>query len=355
MRRLAFGTHERVSLAQLALVTRQLSAMVSAGVPLAQCLDGLERSEAHPALRQVLRAVGRDLASGVALADAMARHPQVFSTVFTRMVAAGEAGGRLDAVLARLADYLDAQKRLHTQVRAALVYPVTVLVVAVIVVLVLLWKVVPTFASLFAGLDADLPLATRVVMTASRAVVAALPLLLGASVIGIAAFRRYVATPQGRTWLDRRLLAIPVVGTILRKAAIARCCRTLGTLLGAGVPILTGFDITARTAGNVLIERAILAARARIEHGETMASTLRASGVVPPLVVQMVAAGEMTGAVDTMLGRIADVYEDDVTASVAAAVSLLEPVLIVGLGVIIGGTVIAMYLPLFELITRLSP
>jgi type IV pilus assembly protein PilC len=344
----------RVTLAQLALVTRQLSVMVSAGVPLVQCLDGLVHSESHAVLRQVLSAVCRDIESGLSLEDALARHPTVFSTVYTRMVAAGEAGGRLDVVLARLADYLEVQTRMQAQVRAALVYPVTVSVVAVVVVLVLMWKVVPTFAGLFAGLDAALPWPTRFVMETSRLVVGGVPMVLAFGIAGLVAVRRYVATPQGRTWRDRQLLALPVVGVILRKAAIARCCRTLGTLLGAGVPILTGFDITARTAGNVLIERAILAARARVEHGATMAGTLRASGVVPPLVVQMVAAGEMTGAVDTMLGKIADFYEDEVESAVAAALSLLEPVLIVGLGVIIGGTVIAMYLPLFELINRLS-
>lgn len=344
----------RLPLAHLALLTRQLSVMVSAGVPIVQSLDALARSETHPGFRAVLTLVGRDVESGVPLAEALSRRPAVFSTIFTRMVAAGEEGGRLDSVLSRLADHLDAQKKLQAQVRAALAYPVAVLVIAALVVLVLLWKVVPTFASLFAGLDAELPLATRVVMTVSQQVVTWMPLWATALVVGCVAAQRFVSTPRGRTWWDRRLLALPVVGAIVRKAAIARCCRTLGTLLGAGVPILSGFQITAGTAGNVLIERAILAARTRIEHGETMAGTLRASGVVPPLVVQMVAAGEMTGAVDTMLGRIADFYDEDVETSVSAALSLLEPVLIVGLGVIIGGTVIAMYLPLFELISRLS-
>jgi type IV pilus assembly protein PilC len=270
------------------------------------------------------------------------------------MVAAGEAGGILDTILKRLATFIEKQAKLISQVRSAMIYPIVVLSIALIVVMVILWKVIPTFTALFEGLGATLPLPTRVVIFASKQLIVALPFLVVGGFLAGYLFRRYYQTPAGRMMVDARLLKAPLVGIIFRKAAVARFCRTMSTLLSSGVPILDGLDITARTSGNAVIEAAIKHVRSRIERGETIAQPLRSTGVFPPMVAQMIGAGESTGALDVMLAKIAEFYEDEVEVAVAGLLTVLEPALICVLGVIVGGIVISMYMPLFDLISQLS-
>ena len=344
----------RVSSRSLAIFTRQLSVMIDAGLPLLQCLDLLGKDEPDPRLAAAVKTVRQDVEAGASLADAMRRCPRVFDGLYTNMIAAGEAGGILDTILKRLSTFIEKQARLRARVRSAMVYPASVLCIAAIVVIVILVKVIPTFASLFDGLGASLPLATRVVIWTSEKTLLALPVL--AAGIGAAGYasRRYYRSSSGSFTVDGWLLRAPLVGSIARKVAVARFCRTLGTLLGSGVPILDGLEITGRTTGNAVMERAVRQARLRIERGETIAAPLRASGAFPPMVAQMIGAGESTGALDTMLGKIADVYEEEVDVAVASLLSLLEPSLIVILGLLVGGIVISMYLPLFELVNQLS-
>lgn len=344
----------RVPAKNLAVMTRQLSVMIDAGLPLVQCLELLGREEPDAGLATAIGQVRRDVEAGAGLAEAMERRPHAFNPLFTHMIAAGEAGGILDVILKRLSAYIEKQVKLEAQVRSAMVYPTAVLSIAGLVVIGLLWKVIPTFASLFEGLNATLPLMTRAVIAASNLFIQALPLLALGTVGGVVLFRRYVATAGGRLRVDTILLRMPLVGPILRKVAVARFCRTLSTLISSGVPILAGLDITGRTSGNAVVEKAVTQARGRIERGETIAAPLRATGVFPPMVVQMIGAGESTGALDVMLAKIAEFYEDEVDVAVAGLVTVLEPVMIAVLGLIVGVVVISMYLPLFELINQLS-
>ena len=338
----------------LAIFTRQFSVMIDAGLPLVQCLDILGKQEPHKGFSEVILRTRSDVESGASLADAMRRYPKAFDTLYTNMVAAGEAGGILDTILKRLATYIEKNVKLKSQVKSAMIYPVAVLVIAAVVVAVILWKVIPTFAQMFAQLDAELPLPTRVVIWLSNSLVTYAPLLLMA--IGAAAFgvRSYYATHNGRRVIDGLLLRAPILGIILRKVAVARFCRTLSTLLSSGVPILDGLDITARTAGNAIIEDAVMTTRTGIERGETVSQPLQATGVFPPMVTQMINVGETTGALDMMLSKIADFYEEEVDTAVAGLLTLLEPIMIAFLGVIVGGIVISMYLPIFGLIEKLT-
>jgi type IV pilus assembly protein PilC len=270
------------------------------------------------------------------------------------MIAAGEAGGILDTILKRLAVYIEKSVKLKGQVKSAMIYPIAVIVIAAIVVAAILWKVIPTFAQLFAGLGAQLPLPTRVVIAMSDGLVAYGPIVviaLGGAVYGI---KRYYETPGGRYQIDGLLLRAPILGMILRKIAVARFCRTLSTLLTSGVPILDGLDITGRTAGNAIIEEAIQKTRTSIERGETVSAPLRETNVFPSMVVQMINVGETTGALDAMLGKIADFYEEEVDTAVAGLLTLMEPIMIAVLGGIVGGIVIAMYMPIFDLISKLT-
>lgn len=344
----------RVKDKALAIFTRQFSVMIDAGLPLVQCLELLAKEEPDRKLATAVDRVRGDVEAGASLADAMQKQPHAFDALYTHMVSAGEAGGILDTILQRLATYIEKQSKLKSQVRTAMIYPSAVLTVAVLAVFVILWKVIPTFTKLFADLNAELPLPTRAVIWASRMLIVATPFLIGGFLAMTWAFRRYYATPAGRLRVDGWLLRLPIVGKILRKIAVARFCRTLGTLTSSGVPILDGLDITATTAGNAVIESAIRAVRGRIERGETIAAPLKATGVFPAMVPQMIGAGESTGALDAMLTKIADFYEEEVDIAVAGLLTLLEPVLIAVLGVIVGGIVIAMYLPLFSIIGQLS-
>ena len=345
---------KRVPDKNLAVFTRQFSVMIDAGLPLVQCLELLGKEEPDPRLAQAVEQVRLDVESGMTLSEAMAKRPYAFDPLYTHMVAAGEAGGILDVILRRLSEYIEKQAKLKAQVRAAMIYPITVLSIAVIVVLVILWKVIPTFTALFDGLGASLPLATEVVIWMSQKVIVGMPFLIGGTVGGSYLFRRYYATPAGRMRVDGVMLRMPLVGKIFRKVAVARFCRTLATLISSGVPILDGLDITAKTSGNAVVEAAVKQARNRIEQGETIAVPLQATGVFPPMVVQMIGAGENTGALDTMLAKIADFYEDEVDVAVKGLLTVLEPAMICVLGIIVGGIVISMYLPLFELINQMA-
>jgi type IV pilus assembly protein PilC len=338
----------------LAIFTRQFSVMIDAGLPLVQCLDILGKQEPHKGFSAAILKVREDVEGGAALADAMKKHPKTFDALYSNMIAAGEAGGILDTILKRLAVYIEKNVKLKGDVKSAMIYPVAVIVIATVVVGAILWKVIPTFAALFSGLGAQLPMPTRVVIEASNMLVAygwILIVVLG--VIGYAV-KSYYGTPSGRHTIDAILLKAPILGGILRKVAVARFCRTLSTLLASGVPILDGLDITARTAGNAIIEDAIQTTRTSIERGETISAPLRETNVFPSMVVQMINVGETTGALDAMLSKIADFYEEEVDTAVAGLLTLMEPVMIAFLGVVVGGIVIAMYMPIFDLISKLT-
>jgi len=343
-----------VAAKNLAVFTRQFSVMIDAGLPLVQCLDILGSQEEDKNFSAVILATRTDVESGASLADAMRKHPKAFDGLFTNMVAAGEAGGILDTILKRLATYIEKAVKLKSQVKSAMVYPVAVILIAGIVVGVILWKVIPTFANLFAGLGAQLPLPTRVVIAASNGLVRFGPFLIAGMFLAGWGVKAFYATPRGRTVIDGLLLKVPVLGSLLRKIAVARFCRTLSTLLASGVSILEALDITARTSGNAIVEDAILTTRKSIERGETIAQPLKETAVFPAMVVQMIGVGEATGALDTMLSKIADFYEEEVDVAVAGLLTLLEPIMIAFLGGVVGGIVIAMYLPIFDLISKLT-
>jgi len=350
----AKASGKAVGAKNLAVFTRQFSVMIDAGLPLVQCLDILGTQEEDKHFSSVILATRTDVESGASLADAMKKHPKTFDPLFTNMIAAGEAGGILDTILKRLATYIEKAVKLKGQVKSAMIYPIAVIVIAVLVVGVILWKVIPTFASLFSGLGAELPLPTRIVIAMSNGLVRYMPFVLVGIGAAVFAFRSYYASANGRTVVDRSILKMPILGSLMRKIAVARFCRTLSTLLASGVSILEALEITARTAGNAIIEAAIMSTRKSIEGGETIAQPLKETDVFPSMVVQMISVGEATGALDTMLSKIADFYEEEVDVAVAGLLTLLEPVMIFFLGVVVGGIVIAMYLPIFDLISKLS-
>jgi type IV pilus assembly protein PilC len=339
---------------QIAIFTRQFSVMIDAGLPLVQCLEVLANQQEHKVFKRVLLQVRQDVETGSSLADAMRKHPKTFSDLYTNMVAAGEAGGILDTILQRLANYIEKAVKLTSQVKSAMIYPAAVITIAIVVVMVILWKVIPVFASLFNQLGAELPLPTRVVIALSN-FIGDYWWLMAIVVIGAVFFlRRYYATYKGRRVIDGFVLKMPILGILMRKIAVARFCRTLATLTSSGVPILDGLNITAKTAGNSIVEDAIMATRKSVEEGKTISEPLSDTDVFPPMVVQMIAVGEQTGALDTMLSKIAEFYEDEVDIAVAGLMKLLEPVMIAFLGVCIGGIVVAMYMPMFTLIGQLG-
>jgi type IV pilus assembly protein PilC len=346
--------NKKVPTKNLAIFTRQFSVMIDAGLPLVQCLEILGNQEEDKNFASKILQTRADVEGGASLAEAMRKHPGAFDALYTNMVAAGEAGGILDAILKRLAVYIEKNVRLIGQVKSAMRYPIAVISIAAAIVMLLLWKVIPTFAALFAGLGAELPLPTRVVIAASNGMVRVGPFIVLGVIAGVYGLRQYYGTNNGRHVIDRMLLNAPVLGVILRKTAVARFTRTLSTLISSGVPILDGLEITAKTAGNAIVEDGIMSTRKSIERGETIAEPLKQTGVFPPMVSQMIGVGEATGALDTMLSKIADFYEEEVDAAVAGLLSLLEPIMIAILGVIVGGVVIAMYLPLFSLISKMS-
>jgi type IV pilus assembly protein PilC len=336
------------------VMTRQFSTMINAGLPLVQALDILAKQTENKTLAEVIRATVFDVESGATVADAMRNHPKAFSDLYTNMVAAGEAGGILDTILMRLATFLEKNDQLVRKVKGAMIYPSVIMGVAAIAILVLLWKVIPVFEKMFASVNLALPLPTQIVVGASRFVNAYWYMMIGGGVALVVAIKRYYATEGGRLVIDRLLLKVPVLGDVLRKSAVSRFSRTLGTLISSGVSILDGLEITARTAGNRVIQDAIMQSRASIAGGDTIAAPLQKSAVFPPMVISMIAVGEQTGGLDEMLSKIADFYDDEVDAAVSALLSLLEPIMIVVLGVVVGGMVVSMYLPIFDMINAVQ-
>ncbi|RMG44296.1 MAG: type II secretion system F family protein [Acidobacteria bacterium] len=338
----------------VAIFTRQFSVMIDAGLPLVQCLEILADQQTNRTFQQVLSEVRQDVESGSTLADALRKHPKVFDDLYCNMVAAGEAGGILDTILQRLSAYIEKIVKLKSAVRGAMIYPVAVICIAAVVVWVILTFVIPVFADLFTGLGASLPLPTRMTIALSNFLRAWWWLVVAVIGSGLFGLRQYYHTESGRRAIDGFMLKIPVIGGLLRKIAVARFCRTLATLTSSGVPILDGLDITARTAGNAIIEDAIQKVRSAVEEGRTIADPLRETGVFPDMVVQMVGVGEQTGALDAMLSKIADFFEDEVDEATQNLLSLLEPVMIVILGTVIGGIVVSMYLPIFSLVSKIG-
>ena len=345
------GFGAKVGDRDLAVVTRQLATMIDAGLPLVQCLDILAQQQEKKIFQKALHDIRMAVEGGATFSASLKRHPKIFSTLYTNMVEAGEAGGILDTILNRLAAYIEKAMALKKRVKTAMFYPSTIVAVAVVVVIFLLIYVIPTFEQLFEGFGATLPLPTVIVLEASRLVRAYILVMLAGLVAAVVGLRFYYRTPGGKLAIDRLLLRLPVFGPLIRKVAVAKFTRTLGTLVSSGVSILEGLDITARTAGNKVVEEAVLKARTTIAQGKTIAEPLQASGVFPLMVVQMIAVGEQTGALDRMLNKIADFYDEEVDVAVAGLTALLEPLLVIFLGVIIGGVVIAMYLPIFKLIS----
>jgi len=341
-----------VSTRDLAIFTRQFATMINAGLPLVQCLDILTKQTEKEGFRHVIGQVMRDVEAGTTLAEALGKkeHSKVFDELFVNMVEAGEAGGILDNILQRLATYIEKAEALKRKIKGAMVYPAVVLSVAVLATSFMLIFIIPTFARMFSGFGAELPLPTKIVMGLSSFLRSYWWALVGGMIASVVGIQRYYLTEKGRIQIDTLLLKIPVLGDVLRKGAVARFTRTLSTLISSGVPILNGLDITARTSGNRVIENAIMAARVSIREGETISAPLRQSTVFPPMVVQMISVGEETGALDDMLTRIADFYDDEVDTAVDSLTSLIEPIMIVVMGTIVGGMVIAMYLPMFKLI-----
>jgi type IV pilus assembly protein PilC len=345
-----FGTG--VSKRDLAIFTRQFATMINAGLPLVQCLDILSKQTEKENFRAIIAQVMREVEAGNTLAESLAKkeNNRVFDELFVNMVEAGEAGGILDDILQRLATFIEKAEALKRKIQGAMVYPAVVMTVAILATAFMLIFIIPTFAKMFTGFGAELPLPTKIVMGLSSFLRSYWWVMLLGIVGTFVGLQRYYRTERGHVAIDRFLLRIPVLGDVIRKGAVARFTRTLGTLISSGVPILTGLEITARTSGNRVIQEAIMAARASIREGETIAAPLRVSNVFPPMVVQMISVGEETGALDDMLTRIADFYDDEVDTAVEALTSLIEPIMIVFMGSVVGGMVIAMYLPMFKLI-----
>jgi type IV pilus assembly protein PilC len=343
-----------VSAKRLAIFTRQFSVMLDAGLPLVQCLEILGMQEENKTFAEIIEKVRTDVESGASLAEAMRKHPKAFDDLYVNMIAAGEAGGILDVILQRLSTFIEKVVKLRSQVRSAMIYPVAVVVIASMVVYVILWKVIPVFQQLFAGLGGQMPWITQVVIGASnflgRYTLYMIPVLIA---LGIA-ISRYHKTYRGRRVIDGLLLRIPVLGMLLRKVAVARFCQTLSTLTSSGVPILDGLEITAKTSGNAIIEDAIMAVRKSVEEGRTLSEPLGETKVFPPMVVQMINVGEQTGALDQMLSKIAQFYEEEVDTAVAGLMKLIEPIMITVLGAIIGTIVAAMYLPLYSALSQIG-
>jgi type IV pilus assembly protein PilC len=344
---LARGVKEK----EVAIFTRQLATMIDAGLPLVQSLEVLSSQQENPTFKKILIDVKKDVEGGATFSDALRKHPKAFNDLFTNLVTAGEIGGTLDIILNRLSQYMEKSIALKKRVKSAMVYPSAILGICVLVVVILLVFVIPVFEKMFAGFGAALPAPTQFVIALSKFVQGnALYIVMG--LVGLVfLFRRYRQTVSGRMLTDRAMLKAPVFGPLLVKIAIARFSRTLGTLVSSGVPILDGLNITAKAAGNKVLEEAIMKTRASISEGKTIAEPLQDADVFPPMVVQMIGVGESTGSLDAMLNKIADFYDEEVDATVSALTSLLEPLMMVVLGVLIGGMMIAMYLPIFKMAT----
>ena len=341
----------RVKDRQLAIFTRQFSVMIDSGLPIAQALNILSEQSDSKALRNVTGLIAKDIESGATLAESFRKYPRIFDDLFTNLIEAGESGGVLDVVLQRLSGYIEKAASLKSKVKSAMVYPITIISVAVLVIMFMMIFIIPTFAKMFKDMGSELPLPTKIVLGLSDFVRGYWWAIVGGVFGGIWAFKRYYATDKGSQVVDAFALKIPIIGMLIRKVAVARFTRTLGTLISSGVAILEALRITARASGNRVVEKAVMNARTAVASGRTLADPLRAAPVFPPMVVHMISVGETTGALDAMLGKIADFYEDEVDNAVAALTSLLEPLMIVFLGVCVGGIVVAMYMPIFKLVT----
>ncbi|HYL28915.1 MAG TPA: type II secretion system F family protein [Gemmatimonadales bacterium] len=345
---------QRIKTRDVVIFTRQFATMINAGLPLVQSLTILAQQTENKALAEITRSVVYDVESGNTLADAFSKHPRAFSDLYVNMVAAGEAGGILDTILLRLATFLEKSDALMRKVKGALVYPGVIMSVAAIAIAVLLIFVIPVFQNLFASVNLDLPLPTRIVIGLSDILIGYWWAVLGTVGAIVFAIRRYYGTSGGRKTIDSLLLRAPVLGDLLRKSAVSRFTRTLGTLISSGVSILEGLEITAKTAGNMVIHDAVMASRQSIAGGDTIAAPLEKSKVFPPMVISMIAVGEQTGGLDEMLTKIADFYDEEVDVAVGALLSLMEPMMIVVLGVVVGGMVVAMYLPIFDMMNAVQ-
>ncbi len=348
-----FGMGGKVKDKELAIFTKQFSVMIDAGLPLVQCLDILASQQENKYFANILENVRNDVEQGSTLADAMRKHPKAFDDLYTNLVAAGETGGILDVIMQRLSIYIEKAYKLKSSFKSAMTYPVTVITIAILIVALILWKVIPAFASMFAGLGAELPLPTRLVIALSHFVVHFGLWIILFFVLVFIGIKKFYKTETGRKLIDSMVLKLPIMGIIFKKIAVARFSRTLATLVSSGVSILEGLMITAKTAGNKIIEDAVLEARLQVEQGKTISEPLKNTNVFPPMVVQMIGVGEQTGALDTMLSKIADFYEEEVDQAVGQLMSLLEPVMIVVLGGLVGGIVVSMYLPIFDLIKHI--
>jgi type IV pilus assembly protein PilC len=343
-----------IGLRDIVVFTRQFSTMINAGLPLVQALDILSKQSENKALQAVTKEVVFDVESGQTVAEALRKRPKAFNELYVNMVAAGEAGGILDTILMRLAGFMEKTDALVRKVKGAMIYPVVIMTVAAAAIAILLIFVIPTFEKMFGGVGLALPLPTRVVIGASKILQGYWWAMLGGAAAAAAMLNRYYATDSGRLKVDSLLLKMPVLGDVLRKSAVSRFTRTLGTLISSGVSILDGLEITARTSGNRVIQNAIMASRASIAGGETISGPLQKSGVFPPMVISMIAVGEQTGGLDEMLSKIADFYDEEVDAAVSGLLALLEPLMIVFLGVVVGGMVVAMYLPIFDMMNTVQ-
>lgn len=340
---------QRVKEKEVVIFARQFSTMISAGLPIIQCLGMLASQEKNKAFAKVIQTIKEDIEGGSTLTDAMKKHPKIFDDLFVNLIAAGEAGGILDTILQRLSTYMEKSMKLKSRVKGAMTYPASVLFISIAVVVLLLLKVIPVFQKMFEGMGKALPAPTQFLVNASQFTQDYFLYMLGGMVLLVVAFTRFYRTKGGRVIVDRTILKAPIFGPLLKKVAVAKFSRTLSTMMASGVPIVEGLDIVSRTAGNVVIEEALQTTKRSISEGKTIAEPLKETGIFPPMVVQMISVGENTGALDTMLSKIADFYDDEVDAAVSAMTSLLEPVMMVFLGGVVGGMIIAMYLPIFQM------
>lgn len=347
-------TSGKVTMRDIVIFTRQFSTMINSGLPLVQALDILATQSENPVLQEVTREVVFDVESGHTVADALAKHPNAFTDLYVNMVAAGEAGGILDTILLRLATFMEKNDALVRKVKGAMIYPAVILSVAFGAVVILLVVVIPTFQTMFESAGVALPLPTRIVIAMSEFLQRFWWVVIAVVAAFVVSLQRYYKTPDGHLVIDRILINAPVLGDMLRKSAVSRFTRTLGTLISSGVSILDGLEITAKTAGNRVVSDAIMESRASIAGGDTIAAPLAKSQVFPPMVISMISVGEQTGGLDEMLGKIADFYDEEVDAAVSGLLSLLEPVMVVFLGVVVGGMVVAMYLPIFDMINMVQ-
>ncbi len=345
----SFGGGKKIDEKDLVVFTRQFSTMIDSGLPLVQCLEILAGQQENKAFQEILFKVKDSVESGSTFAEALGKHPRAFNQLFVNLVAAGEVGGILDTILTRLAAYIEKSMKLKKQIKGAMVYPITIMSIAVVVVGVILVFVIPTFAKMFADFGGELPAPTKIVIALSNFLVKYIFVIIGGFYAIVWGIKKYYSTQGGQKNIDRMALKAPIAGPLIRKVSVAKFTRTLGTMVSSGVPIMDGLEIVAKTAGNKIVEEAIYAVRQAISEGKTMAEPLAACGVFPPMVVQMISVGEATGAMDAMLNKIADFYDDEVDDAVGAMTAMMEPLLMVFLGTTVGGLVVAMYLPIFKL------